>query len=163
MPGALFPPAQHFLEVHLPRADVFGRKPRVIAGALDAVPRVGAVGAEVGDAVPLREVARVRLGGRGELRIELQGFQALVAAILVDEVARLVGIERGFGVVAVGERACRSALEGAHRRLVVELGNALRSNRFRRVGSRIRAPRRRFATEGNALDSRCRPHRGGIG
>src|SRR5690606_6788853 len=47
---ALLPALHHFLEARLSRTDILRREPRLIAGALHAVPRVGAVRAIVGDA-----------------------------------------------------------------------------------------------------------------
>ena len=36
MPGALFPPTQHFLEVHLTRADVLGRHVIIVEDIIDS-------------------------------------------------------------------------------------------------------------------------------
>ena len=68
VPRASFQPLQHLVDVDLAGADVLGRDLRVVAGALDAVPRIGAVRAVVRDAIPFRQVARMRLGRIGELR-----------------------------------------------------------------------------------------------
>jgi hypothetical protein len=88
----------------------------------------------------------VRLGGLGELGVELQRLQALVLAILIDDVARLLGIERGVRVVTVGERTGRSFLIGAGRRLIVELGILLAGD-----GRRFFTLSRGLAAERNAL------------
>src|SRR5690606_2012054 len=100
--GALLPALHHLVDRDLTGADVLRRELCVVAATLDAIPGIGAVGAVVRYAVPLGEVARMILGRRSQLGIELQGLQPLVAAVLVDDVARLLGIEARRGVVSVG-------------------------------------------------------------
>ena len=64
----------------------------------------------------------MRLGGLGEGRIELERFQAFGLAVAVDHIARLLGVEFGRTVVAVGQRSGRSFFELTGRRLVFGAG-----------------------------------------
>ena len=71
-PGLAFQPFSHLLDRGLTGADVLGCDAGVVAGPLDAIPRIRAVRSVVGDAVPLGEVARVALGGGGQLGAEAE-------------------------------------------------------------------------------------------
>src|SRR5262245_47396970 len=53
VPGARLPALDDLVERGLARADVLGGDLGIVAGALDAIPGIGAIGAEVRDAVPL--------------------------------------------------------------------------------------------------------------
>ncbi len=55
----------------------------------------------MGNAVPLGQITRVRLGGCRQLGIDFERLEALVAAILIDDVARLVRVQRGRGVISI--------------------------------------------------------------
>ena len=116
--GAFLPALHHFLDADLAGADVLGGEPRVEAAALDAIPRIGAVGAVVGDAVPLCEILRVSLGRIRQLGVELQRPQALLLAVGIDQIAGALGLELGLAVVPVGQRTGGRLLEGALGRLI---------------------------------------------
>ena len=124
--GTVLPALQDLIERRLAGADVLGRELGVVAGALDAIPRVRAVGAVVRDAVPLREIVGVCPRGGGQLGIELERLQALGLAVAVDCFARYFGVEDGPGIVAIVEGTLGCAFGGGGglaRR--VEAGDAL--------------------------------------
>src|SRR5262249_52591305 len=141
-------------------ADVLGRHLGVVAGALDAIPGIGAVRAVVRDAIPLGQIFRVGLGRLGQRRVELQRPQALLLAVGVDHVARLVGVELRVAVVAVGQRAGRRLLERALGNVIVGAGGALGrrvGDGARRVGAAALAAARRDRVGGLAgVGKACR-------
>ena len=108
----------------------------IVGGALDAIPGVGAVRAVVRDAIPFGQVASVILGGGRQLWIDVDGLQAVLLAVGVDQHACLLDVELGVTVVAIGERAFRRLVGGAG-------WSAVRAGEARR----FHAPRRPVGTD----------------
>ena len=71
MAGAFLPALHDLVERHLSGADILGGDFGVVADTLDTIPGVGAIRAEVRNAIPFGEVARMRLGRLGQRGIEL--------------------------------------------------------------------------------------------
>ena len=121
--GTGLPAFHHFLDAGLAGADVLSRDLGRVAGALHSVPRVGAVRPEVRNAVPFRQIARMRPCRLGEGRLQLQGAQSLGLAIGIDEFACPLGVEARAAVVAIRKRAYGCFFECALGGLVIGFGH----------------------------------------